>query len=60
AVKIRTFTVCYWVLVVLLQVVLQGLHLYWFALIVKLAIRALFGGPLDDIRSEDDEENDGH
>ncbi|KAF8284592.1 putative Sphingosine N-acyltransferase [Trypanosoma cruzi] len=60
AVKIRTFTVCYWVLVVLLQVVLQGLHLYWFALIVKLAIRALLGGPLDDIRSEDDEEDDGH
>ncbi|ESL06579.1 dihydroceramide synthase [Trypanosoma rangeli SC58] len=58
AVKLRTCTVCYWVLVFLLQVVLQGLQVYWFSLIVRLAVQTIFGGPLTDIRSDDEEEDD--
>ncbi|RNF04660.1 putative dihydroceramide synthase, partial [Trypanosoma conorhini] len=58
AVKLRACTVTSWVLVFLLQVVLQGLHVYWFALIVRLAVRTIFGGPLADIRSDDDEDDE--
>ncbi|RNE97101.1 dihydroceramide synthase, partial [Trypanosoma conorhini] len=58
AVNLRKCTLCYWVLVFLLQVVLQGLHVYWFALIVRLAVRTIFGGPLADIRSDDDDDDE--
>ncbi|KAH9601079.1 TRAM/LAG1/CLN8 homology domain [Trypanosoma melophagium] len=57
-VKIRILTVNSWFLALLLQVILQGLHLYWFALIMKLSLRVVRGGPRSDIRSEDDETDD--
>ncbi|KAF8285089.1 hypothetical protein TcBrA4_0033030 [Trypanosoma cruzi] len=46
AVKIRTFTVCYWVLVVPPAGGAAGTAFVLVCTIVKLAIRALFGGPL--------------
>ncbi|ORC86742.1 putative dihydroceramide synthase [Trypanosoma theileri] len=57
-VKIRILTVSSWFLALLLQVILQGLHVYWFALIVKLAVGVVTGGPRCDIRSDDDETDD--
>lgn len=58
SVKIRMCTLNYWLLVFLLHIVLQGMHVYWLALIVKLAVRRIMGGLLSDIRSEDEEEED--
>ncbi|KEG05518.1 putative dihydroceramide synthase [Trypanosoma grayi] len=56
--KYRTFTLSHWIMVLFLHVVLQGLHVYWFALIVKLAIHIFTGGPCADIRSDNDTEED--
>ncbi|KAH8610905.1 TLC domain [Trypanosoma vivax] len=55
-VKIRMFTWSYCVLILLLQVALQGLHLYWFAIIMKIAIQTLKGKPAADVRSDDDDD----
>lgn len=60
SIKIRMCTVFYWILVLLLHVVIQGLQLYWLALILKLMFNMIIGKPLKDIRSDDDEENDLH
>ncbi|RHW73125.1 Sphingosine N-acyltransferase [Trypanosoma brucei equiperdum] len=58
-VKIRMFTGSYCLLIILLQGVLQGLHVYWFTLIMKIVINSLTGKRVDDIRSEDDDDGDG-
>ncbi|ORC86754.1 putative dihydroceramide synthase [Trypanosoma theileri] len=58
AVKIRTFTLLYWFLVILLHVILQGLHVYWFYLIIKVVLNLVTGRPSADIRSENDEMDD--
>ena len=34
-------------------VILQILHVYWFVLIIKVALRKIFGGKISDIREED-------
>ncbi|RHW72692.1 Sphingosine N-acyltransferase [Trypanosoma brucei equiperdum] len=56
-VKIRMFTWSYCLLIFLLQVALQGLHIYWFTIIVKVLINTALGSRVDDIRSEDDEDD---
>jgi len=46
-----------WACVVLLYILLL-LQVYWFALIVKVAIKAAKGGEAQDVRSDDEEEED--
>ncbi|KEG05231.1 putative dihydroceramide synthase, partial [Trypanosoma grayi] len=58
--KVREFSLNFWFMAFLLHVVLQGLHVYWFTLIVKLAIQMFAGGPRADIRSDDEIEDNGH
>jgi len=52
----RICTVNFWIMAILLQVVLQALHVYWFALIMKIVYRILFSTYRGDIRSDSDEE----
>lgn len=47
-----------WLLVLLLNVALQSLHVYWALLIVVLAVALFTGGERKDIRSEDDEDEE--
>lgn len=51
----RMATVNFWFLGILLQVVLQGLHVYWFVLIVQMVHRLLLTDTRGDVRSSDDE-----
>lgn len=50
----RICTVNFWLLTILLQFVLQGLHVYWFVLILRLVSRILFDSKRGDIRSDSD------
>lgn len=56
ATGMRICTVNFWVLSILLQFVLQGLHVYWFWLIIKLLWKLLFSPFRGDIRSDSDAE----
>eukprot|EP00796_Vickermania_ingenoplastis_P009677 gene9677-6774_t len=47
-----------WMLVVLLNGVLQGLHIYWGILIIVMVYNLLRGEERKDIRSDDDESED--
>ncbi|CCD13034.1 unnamed protein product [Trypanosoma congolense IL3000] len=57
-VKIRMFTWSFTFLIFLLQVALQGLHVYWFTLILKIIASTITGKSVEDIRSEDDDDDD--
>lgn len=54
----RMCTVNFWLLTILLQFVLQGLHIYWTVLIVRMLLRLLLTDTRGDVRSSDDEVED--
>lgn len=56
AIRIRVCTWNFWILGLLLQVLLQGLHVYWFGLILRLIYRMLFTPFRGDIRSDSDDD----
>ena len=39
-------------------IVLLGLQVYWFALIVKVAIKVVTSGAAEDVRSDDEDEDE--
>ena len=43
---------------VALLYVLLGLQVYWFALILKVAIKVITSGAAEDVRSDDEDEED--
>ena len=43
---------------VALLFVLLGLQVYWFALIVKVAIKVVTSGAAEDVRSDDEDEDE--
>ena len=51
------FTIIYQIVCVLLGVVLQALHFFWFAMILKMIYR-LVTGVKGDVRSDDDDDDD--
>jgi hypothetical protein len=55
ATTFRICTVNFWILTILLHVVLQGLHVYWFVLIVQMISRVL-RGVRGDVRSDSEDE----
>lgn len=56
--KVRHGNLNMWMLVFLLNVALQGLHVYWAVLIIVLSLSIAKGGELRDIRSEDEEDSE--
>ncbi|KAG5497640.1 hypothetical protein JKF63_03905 [Porcisia hertigi] len=55
--KVRHGNLNMWLLCLLLNVVLQGLHVYWGILIVTMILSLAMGEKRKDIRSEDDDDS---
>ncbi|KAG5471401.1 hypothetical protein LSCM1_01485 [Leishmania martiniquensis] len=56
--KVRHGNFNLWMLTFLLNIALQGLHVYWAVLIISMAYTLATGGERKDIRSDDEEDSE--